>query len=199
MYVRACVCTGLSTDATVQSYSSLADGDPLFDSTVLTHHVAAPVESTVTPLDASLSHDVVPATATQRATAIHAFAGPVALSSRRARDVFGRVPFAEVGRLLIVEQVERQIARPSLLGSFFARFIPGRPFAFLLQQQQRRTVAQVRLVDHDRRPEAFLQHGADHPEVWSRFPTGLQLTAARHAMTLASNLHVRRYSLQHKQ
>lgn len=86
---------------------SLADSDPLFDSTVLAHDIATPVEPAVTPLDASLSDDVVAATAAQGAAAVHTLAGPVTLTARRARHVLGGIAFAKVGRLLVVQQVER--------------------------------------------------------------------------------------------
>lgn len=83
----------------------LAHIDPLCQATLLTHHVAAPVKSTIAAFAASLFQDVVSAAAAQRAAAVRAVAGLVADASLRPRRVDGGVALAEVGGLLEVHQL----------------------------------------------------------------------------------------------
>lgn len=83
----------------------LTNVDPLSDSTLLTEHVAAPVEAAVAPLTTCLLQDVVSPSAAQRPAAVHAVAGLVADPSLGAQGVQGRLPLTEVWRLLKVDQL----------------------------------------------------------------------------------------------
>lgn len=58
------------------------------------------------------------------------------------------------------------------------------------RNHQRRPVALVRLVHQHGAPEHLLQGGADHMEIGRRLPARFHLTAARHAVAFAADLHV---------
>lgn len=59
-----------------------------------------------------------------------------------------------------------------------------------LQHHHRLTVAQIRLIHQYCLAELMLQHSAHNMKIRCRFPAGLQLAAARHAVALATELHV---------
>lgn len=93
-----------------------AHRDPLLSGTVLADDVTTPVEAAVTAVGSALLDDVVSATAAEGATAVEASASAVTLSSGCAREVHAGVPLAEVGRTLVVEEVQCQVsgtAKPS--------------------------------------------------------------------------------------
>lgn len=83
----------------------LTNVDPLSDSTLLTEHVAAPVEAAVAPLTTCLLQDVVSPSAAQRPAAVHAVAGLVADTALSTQRVQGRLLITEVWRLLKVDQL----------------------------------------------------------------------------------------------
>lgn len=196
---------------------SVADGHPLVYGAVLAQHVAAPLEAAVALLDALLLDDVVAAAAAQRRAVVHAAAGAVAAAAARAREVEAGVPLAEVGRLLVEEQLRGHVAladpaapaaaavataaaAAALVAVFDALAAatsvrlavprPAVPLEAARLDEQRQAVAQIRLVDHDRLAEALLERVADQPEFGRRLPARLQLAAARHAVTFAAHLHL---------
>jgi hypothetical protein len=84
----------------------LADCNPLFNGAVLTVDVTAPMEAAVAAIGSSLLDDIVSTTTTEGATTVDATAGTIALSPCRTREVHFRIPFAEVRRTLVVEEVQ---------------------------------------------------------------------------------------------
>lgn len=93
---------------------SLANGDPLFYRAILTLHVATPVKFASAHLDASLSDHVVPSAAAKAAASVATGTGLVAPTTSGAGNVRARIPFAEIGRFLVIEQLFSEIPRPSL-------------------------------------------------------------------------------------
>lgn len=169
---------------------------------VLADDVAAPLEATVALLDAFALHHVVAASAAQRRAVVDGAAAAVALAATGARQVEAGVSLAKVGRLLVVEQLGRQVALASVLAAAifdalaspttFGLAVPRSATAFeaFLLDQQRQAVAQIRLVDHDGLAKTLLEGVAYEPEFGRRFPTSFQLAAARHAVTFAAYLHL---------
>lgn len=84
----------------------LANCDPLLNSAVLAHDVAAPVEAAMTAVGSSLLDDVVSATAAEGATTVDAGASTITLSPGRTREVHIRIFFAEVRGTLVVQKVQ---------------------------------------------------------------------------------------------
>jgi hypothetical protein len=84
----------------------LADCNPLLNGAVLTVNVTAPMEATVTAVGSSLLDDVVATATAERATAVYAAAGAVALPPCRAREVHVRISFAEVRGALVIQEIQ---------------------------------------------------------------------------------------------
>lgn len=89
---------------------SLAHVDPFGEPALVTQYVAAPVEAAVAALAASVSQDVVAATAAQRITRVHAGAALIANAALGPRRVHPGVSLAEVWRLFEVDQLSGEAA-----------------------------------------------------------------------------------------
>lgn len=76
--------------------SSFADTDPLCNSALFTHHIAAPVKLAVAAFAPCLLQDVVASAAAQTLAVVHARAGLVADAPLRAHRVRPQVPLAEI-------------------------------------------------------------------------------------------------------
>lgn len=92
----------------------------------------------------------------------------------------------ETQRCLPIEDFARRTNRVST--SLFAITIWWRYQGF--------TISHVWLIHQDRVTEHVLQHFANYSKFGRRFPTRFQLTTARHAVTLAPNLHIVCHCLQ---
>lgn len=104
--------------------SSLADRDPLLHRAVLTLHEAAPVKLAAAPLGPSLPYYVVTPAAAQVGTAVAAGAGLVTPATDGAGYVGCRVPFAEVGRLLVIVELLLEVPRLPLTTGVPAAIFP---------------------------------------------------------------------------
>lgn len=174
---------------------SLANRDPLFHRAVLALHEAAPVELASAPLGPPLAHDVVAPAAAEAGAAVPGGAGLVAPPSRGAGDVDRRVLLAEVGRLLVVIELPRQVPQLPLAAGPAVLLLPLLP-ARAADPVRGYHGAQVALRDQHGVPEPVLQALADHPKVRDDLPAGLQLARPGHAVALAAHLHVARQRLQ---
>lgn len=76
--------------------SSFADTDPLCNSALFTHHIAAPVKLAVAAFAPRLLQDVMASAAAQTLAVVHARAGLVADAPLRARRVRPQVPLAKI-------------------------------------------------------------------------------------------------------
>lgn len=120
------------------------------------------------------------------------------------------IPFAKVGRSLVVEQGILHFAvgatdrkqLPLLLAllvlgtSRWTDVIHVFPLLWFVVDDHRGTVAQVGLIDEHRPAVLLLEDLADDAEVRGRLPASFQLATAGHAVALAANLHVVRYGLE---
>lgn len=171
---------------------SLADRDPFLDGAVLTLNHAAPVEFAEAALGPAQPHDVVAAAAAEGGAAVAARARAVALAARGPGYVHEGVALAEVGRLLVVEELLGEVAGLALalaavlaLAGALGASPASAPAAVL-----GRDAAEVALRDEDRVPEAVLEALADYPQVRGDLPAGLEAARAGHAVALAAFLHV---------
>lgn len=87
------------------SCSLLAHVDPFCETTLLTQHVATPVEPAIAALAACLFQNVVSTAAAQRAAAVCAVAGFVADASLCTWRVYGRIALTEIRGLLEIHQL----------------------------------------------------------------------------------------------
>jgi len=163
----------------------------------LTLYHAAPAKFAMTQLRSSLSYHVVASAAAQTGASVTGGAGLVALATCGARDVGRRVPFAKVGRFLIVKELFREIPGLPPAAVMLPLSLPIRPPPTRSSNSDRRCHAsQIALRHQHGAPETFFQDLADYPEVRRDLPAGLQLARAGHAVALAAYLHVARYCLQ---
>lgn len=187
---------------------SFANGDPFLHRTVLALHEATPVELASAHFDATLPDHVVTSAAAQTAASVPARAGLVAPPTRGAGDVRARIPLAEVGRLLVVEELFSEVSGSPLpapasrvsSGSSSAMFplsLPlGPPPPRSPHSGQRCHAAQVALRHQHRVSKPILERFPDYPEVRRHLPACLELAGTRHTVTLAAHLHVARHSLK---
>lgn len=137
------------------------------------------MEPAVAGLRPPLHDEVVPSAAAKGGAAPLVRMGAVAEPAAGALDVQRLVLLAEVGRLLVVEEVVPEAAFLLLLGgpllqlgALLALLLVG-PAGFGV------SVGEVGLVDEDRRSELVLERFADDAEIWNGPPAGLHLAAAR--------------------
>lgn len=176
-----------------------ANRDPLLHRAILTLDEAAPVKLALASLRSSLSYHVVTPAAAQTRASITAGAGLVAPATGGSGDVGRRVPFAKVGRFLVVEELLSEIPGffPAAGNAVIATLLLSLPIGpSSTQFSRRRHAAQIALRHQDGVPITFFQGLADHPEVRCDPPAGLQLARAGHPVALAAYLHVARYCLQ---
>lgn len=116
------------------------------------------------------------------------------------------IPFAKVGRSLVVEQGvlhltvgatrRDQLSLLLLMLSFVLRspwrtnIVDVFPFLWFVVYNHRRPIAQIGLIDEYRSTILLLQYLAYDAKIRGRFPASFQLTTARHSVALAANLHV---------
>lgn len=152
----------------------------------------------IAQLRSSLSYHVVASAAAQAGASVTAGAGLVAFATGGASDVDRRIPFAKVGRFLIVEELFGEIpALPPAAVTMFPLSLSIRPPPTRPPNSDRRChAAQIALRHQHGAPETFFQGLADHSEVRRDSPAGLQLARTGHAVALAAYLHVARYCLQ---
>lgn len=180
-------------------YVLFANRDPFLHRAILTLHEAAPVKFALAPLRSTLSYHVVAPAAAQTGASVTAGAGLVAPATGGAGDIGRRVPFAKVGRFLIVEELLSEIPGfpPAAVAMLPLPLSIGPPPTRSSNSDRRRHAAQIALCHQHGAPETFLQSLADHPEVRCDPPAGLQFARAGHAVALAAHLHVARYCLQY--
>lgn len=90
------------------------NSNPLFHRTSLTLNSATPMELAVASFRSSVPLQIVTASAAQCATAIRRCARPVASSAHRSCHIKRCIALAKVGRVLVVEEIERELFFGSL-------------------------------------------------------------------------------------
>lgn len=116
------------------------------------------------------------------------------------------IPFAKVGRSLVVEQGVLHLAVGAthrdqltlllLMLSFVLRsprrtnIVDVFPFLWFVVYDHRGPIAQIGLIDKHCPTVLLLQYLADDAKIRGRFPASFQLTTAGHSVALAANLHV---------
>lgn len=176
------VCTARRSEARVDDL--LRPADLAFD-------FAAPVEGARAPLDHLLDLRLVAAAAAHQIAAVDADRRLVAHAALRAGDAQFQVLLAEVGRVLVVDEV--LLGRGLVLGVVRLQLV-----VVLLAPVARRA---ARVADeHARRPvEAVLEVVADLPEVRQAHPARADRARSAHAVALALLPHLARDVLQNKE
>ncbi len=191
--------------------SSFADTDPLCYPALLAHNVATPVKLAVAPFAPCLLQDVVASPTAQTLTVVHARAGLVADPALCARRVRPQVPLAEVWRLFEVDQFVDAWPPPMcvvvvvivvvvlmMVMVVVVVVIVMVMVVVVVGVVELPGVAVVRL-DERGDMEALFEDRADHPELRSDLPAGLQLAAPRRPVALAFPSHVVEHHLRKTQ